>query len=112
MAHRNLPARTHHVPDTAAVPAPRPKILPARRSGQDAAPHGGTILTAPSTGTQLTPQGTAAPNRAEEDQDEAGDGAVSPEIRWQLPSAGRLAAPFDRPRIFKSSHVTPCERSR
>jgi hypothetical protein len=32
-------------------------------------------------------------------------------IRWQLPSAGRLAAPFDRPRIFKSSHVTPCERS-
>ena len=33
------------------------QMLPARRSGQDAAPYGGTILTAPSTGTQSTPQG-------------------------------------------------------
>ena len=56
MAHRYLPARTHHVPDTAAVPAPRPN-LPARRRRQDAAPTGRTILTAPSTGTQSTPQG-------------------------------------------------------
>jgi small subunit ribosomal protein S15 len=35
-----------------------------------------------------------------------------PEIRWQLPSAGRLAAPFDRPRIFKSSHSHRVKRSR
>ena len=36
----------------------------------------------------------------------------SPEISWQLPSAGRLAAPFDRPRIFKSSHSHRVKRSR
>ncbi len=29
---------------------------------------------------------------------------LRPIIGWQVPSAGRLAAPFDRPRIFKSSH--------
>jgi hypothetical protein len=33
------------------------------------------------------------------------------QIRWQLPAAGRLAAPFDRPRIFKSFPLTRCERA-
>ena len=40
------------------------------------------------------------------------NGAASPRISWQLPTAGRLAAPFDRPRIFKSSHSHRVKRSR
>jgi hypothetical protein len=90
-----------HLGQNLAGAQERSRCSPQRRNDLDRAEHRHTINTA----------GTAAPNRAEEDQDEAGDGAVSPEIRWQLPTTGRLAAPFDRPRIFKSSPLTPRERS-
>jgi hypothetical protein len=76
-------------------------------------PTGRTILTAPSTGTQSTPQGRPHGSKPHwKTQNEYWLTAMPRSgIRCQPPSAGRLAAPFDRPRILKSSHVTPCERS-
>jgi hypothetical protein len=61
---RNLTARTHHVPDTAAVPAPRPKscrsaravkMQPPRRNDLDRAEHRHTINTAGMAATQPFP---------------------------------------------------------
>jgi hypothetical protein len=153
--NRQLPVQSHRVPDTAAVPAPQAKILPARGSGQDAAPHGGTILTAHRHDDELFAPTTAGacggtpseiwrplhrkrrrsrirrtarqsasntapahnqhrrdgqrPGPTPKDQDEQLDVPLShQQIRWQLPTAGRLAAPFDRPRISRapdSHHV-------
>ena len=151
MAYRYLPARTHGVPDTAAVPAPRPKNC--RSAVKIAAPNGGTILTAhrhygelfaPTTAgaclrRRTQPKWASSARQATKESDLANSlsecrptqhrhtintaGTAAPpkprgktqgehsipalprqQIRWQLPAAGRLAAPFDRPRIFKSSH--------
>ena len=50
------------MPHTAAIPPSRP-MSPARRRGQDAAPTGGTILTASSTGTHSTAEGWPHPTK-------------------------------------------------
>ena len=69
MAHRYQPVRTHHVPDTAAVPAPgqnvagaqeRSRCSPLRRNDLDRSEHRHTIDTA----------GTAARRTTPKDQDE------------------------------------------
>ena len=107
MAHRYQPARTHHVPDTAAVPAPRPKFAgaqersrcsPLRRNDLDRSEHRHTINTA----------GTAAADARRKTKMSTDKALPHRRIRCQLPTAGRLAAPFDRPRISRapdSHHV-------
>jgi hypothetical protein len=70
------------------------RCSPPRWNDLDGAEHRHTINTA----------GTAAPPKPHgKTQGEHSITALPRrQIRWQLPAAGRLAAPFDRPRICKS----------